>query len=126
MTATNRDNTARNIGRLRAATIVPKPWGREVWYANEDQYAGKILEVKEGHSLSLQKHEFKTETMYLLSGKIWFHLNGLEFEFIPGACLTIRPGDVHRLHALEDSVVLEVSTPHLSDVVRLEDNYGRQ
>ena len=125
MTATNRDNTARNIGRMRAATIVAKPWGREVWYADEDLYAGKILEINEGHALSLQKHEIKTETLYLLSGRIWFHLNGLEFEFVPGACLTIRPGDIHRLAALEDSVVLEVSTPHLGDVIRLEDNYGR-
>ena len=126
MSATNRDNSARNIGRLRAATIVPKPWGRELWFANEDQYAGKILEVAEGHALSLQKHEFKTETLYLLSGRSWFHLNGLEFDFIPGSCLTIYPGDLHRLHALEDSVVLEVNTPHLSDVISLEDNYGRQ
>jgi mannose-6-phosphate isomerase len=86
VTETRRSSTAaKSNGRMRAAETVPKPWGREVWYANESHYAGKILEVKKGHSLSLQKHELKTETMYVLSGRIWFHLNSQEFEFVPGA-----------------------------------------
>lgn len=110
---------------VKEPQIVPKPWGREVWYANEEHYAGKILEVTKGFALSLQKHERKIETMYLLSGLIKYHLNGEDFEFKPGMCLTIRPGDVHRVEALEDSVILEVSTPHLDDVIRLEDRYGR-
>ncbi len=105
--------------------IKPKPWGREVWYANETEYAGKILEVTKGHALSLQKHERKKETMYLLSGRLLYHLNGTDFELNPGMCLTINPGDVHRVEAIEDSVILEVSTPHLDDVIRLEDRYGR-
>jgi mannose-6-phosphate isomerase len=105
--------------------IISKPWGREVWYAHEARYAGKILEVTEGHSLSLQKHERKQETMYLLSGRLLYHLNGDEFEMGPEQCITIRPGDVHRITALEDAVILEVSTPELDDVVRLEDRYGR-
>lgn len=110
---------------LRQPQIVDKPWGREVWYAHEEHYAGKILEVKQGFALSLQKHERKIETMYLQSGRIKYHLNGVDFEFLPGSCLTIRPGDVHRVEALEDSVILEVSTPHLDDVIRLDDRYGR-
>ena len=91
----------------------------------EETKNGKILEVKKGCALSLQKHERKIETMYLQSGRIRYHFNGIEFEFLPGSCLTIRPGDVHRVEALEDSVILEVSTPHLDDVIRLEDRYGR-
>jgi mannose-6-phosphate isomerase len=106
--------------------IVPKPWGREIWYAHEDRYAGKVLEVNRGHALSLQKHERKMETLYLQSGRILFHLNGSDFEMEPGQCITIRPGDVHRMEALEDSVFLEVSTPDLDDVIRLEDRYGRE
>lgn len=105
--------------------IIPKPWGREVWYAHEERYAGKILEVTAGFALSLQKHERKQETMYLQSGRIRYHFNGVEFEMTPGQCITIRPGDVHRVEALEDAVILEVSTPELDDVVRLEDRYGR-
>lgn len=109
-----------------APRIIPKPWGREIWYAHQAAYAGKILEVNQGHALSLQKHERKHETMYLQSGRLLFHLDGVEFELTPGECLTIRPGQIHRLTALEDSVILEVSTPELDDVIRLEDRYGRQ
>jgi mannose-6-phosphate isomerase len=105
--------------------IVDKPWGREIWYAHEDRYAGKVLEVTKGHALSLQKHAKKMETLYLQSGRILFHFNGTDFEMEPGKCITIRPGDVHRMEALEDSVFLEVSTPELDDVIRLEDRYGR-
>ena len=105
--------------------IVPKPWGREVWYADEDRYAGKILEVTKGHALSLQKHERKKETMYLQSGRLLYHFNGTDFEMEPGECITVNPGDIHRIEALEDAVILEVSTPDLDDVIRLEDRYGR-
>ncbi len=111
---------------LARPKIVPKPWGREIWYAHEDRYAGKILEVIKGHALSLQKHERKQETMYLQSGRLLYHYNGVEFEMEPGESITIRPGDVHRIEALEDAVILEVSTPELDDVIRLEDRYGRQ
>jgi len=105
--------------------VVPKPWGREVWYAHEERYAGKILEVNRGHALSLQKHEVKQETLYLLSGRLRFHFNGVDEEMGAGQCVTVRPGDVHRMEALDDCVLLEVSTPELDDVVRLEDRYGR-
>ncbi len=110
---------------LGTPKIVDKPWGREIWYAHEDRYAGKVLEVKRGHALSLQKHERKQETMYLDSGRLLYHFNGTDFEMGPGQCITVRPGDVHRIEALEDSRILEVSTPELDDVIRLEDRYGR-
>lgn len=110
---------------LTRPKLVPKPWGREIWYAHEARYAGKILEINAGHALSLQKHEVKEETLYLQKGRILFHLNGVDFEMGEGECITIRPGDVHRMEALEDSVFLEVSTPELDDVIRLEDRYGR-
>jgi mannose-6-phosphate isomerase len=105
--------------------IVDKPWGREVWYAHEERYAGKILEVEAGHALSLQKHAVKQETIYLQSGRLVFHLNGVDHEMEPGDVITVRPGDVHRMEAVERSVMLEVSTPELDDVIRLEDRYGR-
>jgi mannose-6-phosphate isomerase len=108
-----------------APKIVDKPWGREVWYAHTDRYAGKILEVTAGHLLSLQKHVVKHETLYLLSGRMTFTRNGDTFEWHPGVAIEIPPETVHRMEALEHSVILEVSTPELDDVVRLEDRYGR-
>src|SRR3954467_2692442 len=98
---------------LQSPRIVPKPWGREIWYAVEDRYAGKILEVTRGCALSLQKHARKHETMYLQSGRVLYHFNGADFEMTAGQCITVRPGDVHRIEALEDTVLLEVSTPEL-------------
>ena len=109
----------------REPRIVDKPWGREVWYAHTDRYAGKVLEVDEGHVLSLQKHEVKHETLYLQSGRMAFTLGDDVFEWLPGQCVEIPPDTVHRMEALEYSVILEVSTPELDDVVRLEDRYGR-
>ena len=105
--------------------IVEKPWGREVWYAHTDRYAGKILEVSSGHLLSLQKHVEKHETLYLLTGRMTFTRDDETFEWLPGIAVEIPPETVHRMEALEDSVILEVSTPELHDVVRLEDRYGR-
>jgi len=105
--------------------LVDKPWGREIWYAHTDRYAGKVLEVSKGHLLSLQFHERKHETLYLLSGRMRFTLEEAVFEWCPGLSVEIRPGARHRMEALEDSVILEVSTPELDDVVRLEDRYGR-
>ena len=105
--------------------IVDKPWGREVWYAHTDLYVGKILEVNSGHTLSLQKHIVKHETLYLHSGLMRFMLENETFEWKPGEAVSIPPGTVHQLEAVEDSVVLEVSTPDLDDIVRLADRYGR-
>jgi len=108
-----------------APKIVDKPWGREVWYAHGDRYAGKILEVDAGHILSLQKHVVKHETLYLQFGRMRFTLGDRTFEWVPGQVIEIPPDTVHRMEALDDSVILEVSTPELDDVVRLEDRYGR-
>jgi len=109
----------------RTPKVVDKPWGREIWYAHTDRYAGKVLEVTAGHALSLQKHRVKHETLYLQSGRMTFTLGERSFEWAPGERIEIPPDTIHRMEALEDSVILEVSTPELEDVVRLEDRYGR-
>ena len=110
---------------------VEKPWGYELWWALTDVYAGKILHVERGHRLSLQFHEAKDESAYLLSGRLLLTKGPSEGELTTvevGAGDTWRnlPGDVHTIEALEDSTVLEVSTPELDDVVRLSDSYGRE
>ena len=119
---------------LTEPKIVDKPWGREIWYAHTGSYAGKVLEVSAGHRLSLQKHEIKEETLYLLSGRVRLTFvpvgssAGPEqstYEWTPGQLVHIPTGTVHRFEALEDAVLLEVSTPHLEDVVRLSDDYQR-
>jgi mannose-6-phosphate isomerase len=109
---------------------VDKPWGHEVWWAQTDNYAGKLLVVKAGQRLSVQLHREKDETSYLLEGKLLV-LQGpseddlTERTIVPGASWRNEPGVVHTLEAIEDSTVLEVSTPQLDDVVRLSDRYGR-
>ena len=110
---------------------VEKPWGHELIWAHADDYVGKILFVRAGHSLSLQFHRQKDESWYVQSGRAELELGGvgeavLVTEVVgPGACFRFRPGTVHRVKALEDTTILEVSTPHLDDIVRLEDDYGR-
>lgn len=110
---------------LQAPKVVEKPWGREIWYAHTDHYAGKVLHVTAGHRLSLQKHNIKEETLYLLSGKVTLTYGGETYDWAPGQFVHIPPNTVHRFEAIEDSVLLEVSTPFLEDVVRLEDDYKR-
>lgn len=120
--------------------IVEKPWGREIWYADQAAYAGKVLEVKQGRRLSLQYHERKTETLYLLSGKVLLTFRPLaageapaaqlvtsadQSVWLPGAAIHVPVRTIHRFEALEDSVLLEVSTPDLTDVVRLQDDFSR-
>jgi len=105
--------------------IVEKPWGREIWYAHTDRYAGKVLEVKKKHVLSLQRHRIKHETLYLQKGLMLFTLRDSTFEWTPGEVVQVPPNTIHRMEAIEFSVILEVSTPELDDVVRLEDRYGR-
>ncbi|MBT8495323.1 MAG: cupin [Deltaproteobacteria bacterium] len=109
---------------------VDKPWGHELVWAETDRYVGKILHVKAGESLSLQYHEVKDETVMLLSGKIEFHhyREGEEPQATilePRVPFRITPGLRHRMVAIEDSDIVEVSTPEIDDVVRLEDRYGR-
>lgn len=107
-----------------------KPWGREIWFAHTERYAGKILEVKKGHRLSLQFHEKKMETQYVLTGKIKLTYGKdekqLEEKILnPGDKVDILPYTIHRIEGLEDSQVFEVSSPELDDVVKLADDYGR-
>ena len=110
-------------------TRVEKPWGYELHWAKTDRYVGKILHVKAGHALSLQYHNRKDETIYLYSGKMLFEIERdgqlVAQEMRPGDAVHIAPKTVHRMTAIEDCDVLEVSTPELDDVVRLEDRYGR-
>lgn len=120
--------------------IVPKPWGREIWYADQAAYAGKVLEVTAGKRLSLQYHERKTETLYLLSGRVRVTYRplaageapvsvalGAEHEHLweAGQALHIPVRTIHRFAAVTDAVLLEVSTPDLTDVVRLQDDFAR-
>lgn len=109
---------------------VEKPWGHEVWWAQTDAYAGKLLHVGAGHRLSLQLHREKDESSFVLSGRLRLTRGKSaeelsEQEIGPGFAWRVEPGTVHSVEAIEDSVILEVSTPHLDDVVRLEDRYGR-
>jgi mannose-6-phosphate isomerase len=109
---------------------VEKPWGSELWYARTDRYAGKILRVLQGHRLSVQYHVEKDETSYLLSGRLVLEQGQdrdsmRRRELHPGVAWRNPPGLVHTIEALEDSVILEVSTPELDDVVRVDDRYGR-
>jgi mannose-6-phosphate isomerase len=111
--------------------IVPKPWGHEIIWAHTDRYAGKILHITAGHSLSVQYHERKDETVYLLSGELRYWVGESEdalrdMHLRPGDGFRITPGTVHYMEAVTDCDVLEASTPELDDVVRLKDRYGRE
>ena len=110
-------------------TRVEKPWGYELHWALTDRYVGKVLHVNAGHALSLQYHRRKDETILLWSGRILMEIQeaaGLaRREMQPGDRLHITPGTIHRMTAIDDSDIIEVSTPELDDVVRLEDRYGR-
>lgn len=111
---------------------VEKPWGWELIWAHAEAYVGKILFVRAGHSLSLQFHHEKDESWYVESGRAKLELGAsgdavLNEEIVTaGATFRFRPGTIHRVTALEDTTILEVSTPQLDDVVRLEDAYGRE
>ena len=114
-----------------SARRVSKPWGHELIWAESEHYVGKILHVRAGHSISLQYHEIKHESWLIHNGSATVELAaraGDELEQIeagPGDTFSFPPGTVHRLIAIEDVDVFEVSTPHLDDVVRLDDRYGR-
>jgi mannose-6-phosphate isomerase len=119
------------LGRFEAdVTKVEKPWGYELIWALSDDYCGKVLFVRAGEALSLQYHKRKDETIHLQSGSAEVEIGNAAgattVEVVSaGRSFRITPGTIHRLRALEDSLFLEVSTPHLEDVVRLEDRYGR-
>lgn len=125
-----------NLGGLDPWAFEPrkveKPWGHELIWAQTDEYVGKVLFVKAGESLSLQFHRVKDESWLVQDGRAKLELGSagdpvLAQEVIgAGAMFRFRPGTVHRVTALEDTTILEVSTAHLDDVVRLEDRYGRE
>ncbi len=107
-----------------------KPWGYELLFALTPQYAGKVLFVKKGHRLSLQYHNEKDETLYIQEGKALLEIedengNMVKTEASPGIAFRLPPKKKHRFQAIEDTTFLEVSTPELDDVVRLDDDYGR-
>ena len=113
------------------ARVVDKPWGHEEVFAETRDYVGKILFIRQGEALSLQYHEVKEETLRVLDGKLELVLGpdvgNLETHFLEsGAVFHISPGTLHRMIAVSDCRLLEVSTNHLDDVVRLEDRYGRR
>lgn len=110
-------------------TRVDKPWGYELIWARTDKYVGKLLHIRRGESLSYQYHEVKDETIHLLRGKMELEIDAGAGRTVlslgPGGCFRITPRMKHRMKAVEECDVLEVSTPELDDVVRLEDRYGR-
>jgi mannose-6-phosphate isomerase-like protein (cupin superfamily) len=116
---------------IRRARRVEKPWGHEEIFAETPQYVGKILFVRQGEALSLQYHEVKIETLRVLEGDLEF-VAGADIDHLATLQLTagdvfhIEPGTLHRMVATTDCSLLEVSTNHLDDVVRLEDRYGRE
>lgn len=111
---------------------VTKPWGYETIWAHTERYVGKILHITAGQALSVQYHEKKDETVYLLSGELryWVQLPGSESltdqHLKTGDAFRITPGTIHYMEAVTDCDVLEASTPELDDVVRLKDRYGRE
>ncbi len=110
-------------------TRIDKPWGYELLWARTDRYVGKVIHVNAGHALSLQFHRLKTESVYLASGRVVYDIQEdgrlVQRELRPGDALHIPAGTVHRVTAIDDADIFEVSTPELDDVVRLEDRYGR-
>lgn len=108
---------------------IAKPWGHELIFAENERYAGKILRIEAGHCLSLQYHERKDETLYVLSGEVYLQVEVeaemREIRLEPGDAYRILPGVRHRMRAERICELVEVSSPELADVVRLEDAYGR-
>jgi len=109
---------------------VEKPWGYELIWAEAEDYVGKVLFVRAGQALSLQYHERKDESWLVQGGRASLELGSVggaleTIEIVAGDAFRYRPGTVHRVTAIENTTIVEVSTPHLDDVVRLEDRYGR-
>src|SRR5258705_12468550 len=120
----------RGAGRVKVVRV-SKPWGHETIWAQSDRYVGKILHINAGQELSVQYHNRKDETVYLLSGEISYRVQSTgdvldDVQLKVGESFRITPGTVHQMVALTDCDVLEVSTPELDDVVRLSDKYERE
>jgi mannose-6-phosphate isomerase len=117
------------FGRVEASRV-EKPWGYELRWATTDRYAGKVLHINMGEALSLQYHERKDEYQYVVKGAVDIELGGPDGKLTThrmqaGDTLHITPGTRHRITAVEDTDIFEVSTSELDDVVRLQDRYGR-
>ena len=110
-------------------TRVEKPWGYELHWAKSDRYVGKVLHITAGHALSLQYHNVKDETIFVWAGRLRFEIEVdgqlVSRDLERGASVHVPPGTIHRMTAIDDCDVLEVSTPELDDIVRMEDRYGR-
>lgn len=121
--------SSEQLFRHREVKRVPKPWGYELIFGHTDRYVGKILHIDRGHSLSLQYHERKEETLFVVSGELELTIESDgDRRIVPlraGEAFHIPPRLIHRMLAIEDTDVAEVSTPELDDVIRLEDRYGR-
>ena len=108
---------------------IDKPWGYELHWAKTERYVGKILHIDAGQALSLQYHNRKDETILLWEGRLRFELGrgpgARVWEMTAGERVHVTPGTVHRMTAIDDCTLIEVSTPELDDVVRLDDRYGR-
>jgi mannose-6-phosphate isomerase-like protein (cupin superfamily) len=122
-------NRHESLFEYKAIQHVPKPWGYELIYAKTERYVGKILHINRGQSLSLQYHEMKEETLYVVEGEVRLTIeyegDRRELRLRKGEAFHIPPRLIHRMEAIVDTDVAEVSTPELDDVVRLEDRYGR-
>ncbi len=117
------------FGRVEKSRV-DKPWGYELRWAITEHYLGKVLHINKGEALSLQYHERKDECQYIIKGSIDMELGGpdgvlTKHRMRAGDTLHITPGTRHRVTAVEDTDIFEVSTPEIEDVVRLEDRYGR-
>ncbi|MFL5725563.1 MAG: cupin domain-containing protein [Chloroflexota bacterium] len=113
------------------ARTVRKPWGHELIWALTDRYCGKILVIETGRRLSLQRHERKDESIHVVAGRLLLHLEDdtgrvVVRELGPGEGAHIPAGRIHRLEAVERAELLEVSTPEIDDVIRIEDDFGRE
>ncbi len=110
---------------------VDKPWGHELIWAETDRYVGKLLVIETGKRLSLQRHEVKDESILVVSGRLRLWLEDDEgvvqtVELGPGAARHVATGRIHRYEAIERCELMEVSTPELDDVIRIEDDFGRE
>jgi mannose-6-phosphate isomerase-like protein (cupin superfamily) len=117
------------FGRAEASKV-DKPWGYELHWAVTDRYLGKVLHVKRGEALSLQYHERKDEFLYVVEGAVDIELGSRDVDLTlrrmrVGDTVHIAPGTRHRITAVEDTDIFEVSTPEIDDVVRIDDRYGR-
>ena len=119
-----------NVKHISECKKTDKPWGYEVLWAQTDEYVAKLMQIRAGHRMSLQYHENKEETLYVMTGllKVWENENDEEYAVLkPGDVYHVKPGCVHRFGAgnVQSVMLIEVSTNHLADVVRLSDDYKR-